>query len=140
MKEAVLYEKKDAGKVRCSLCSHRCTVSDGGRGICGVRENRKGVLYSLVYGKIVAAHVDPIEKKPFFNFLPGSASFSIASAGCNFGCLFCQNADISQGAAKYKEMPGEDTTPSEVVLLAKKKKCESVAYTYNEPTVNFEFA
>jgi pyruvate formate lyase activating enzyme len=140
MKEAMLYEKKENEKVRCSLCSHRCIISDGKRGVCGVRENRKGTLYSLVYGKIIAAHVDPIEKKPFFNFLPGSASFSIATAGCNFRCLFCQNADISQGAAKYKEMPGEPSTPSEVVRLAKTKKCVSIAYTYNEPTVCFEFA
>ncbi len=140
MKEAVLYEKQDAMKVKCSLCSHRCLIMEGNRGICGVRENREGILYSLVYGRIVAAHVDPIEKKPFFNFLPGSASFSIATAGCNFRCLFCQNADISQGAGKYREMPGEQSTPQEVVKLAKNKSCASVAYTYNEPTVFFEFA
>lgn len=140
MKEAVLYSKEKENQVKCGLCSHRCLISDGRRGICGVRENRGGSLYSLVYGKVIAAHVDPIEKKPFFNYLPGTASFSIATAGCNFRCLFCQNADISQGASRYKEMLGEETRPKDVVSGAEKTGCVSIAYTYTEPTVFFEFA
>ena len=99
MKEAYLYEKLDDQKVRCYLCAHRCLIKDGLKGICGVRENRGGTLYSLVYGQVIARHVDPIEKKPLFHFLPGSSSYSIATAGCNFKCLFCQNADISQATA-----------------------------------------
>lgn len=134
-----MYEKED-GRVKCGLCSHRCSITEGKRGICGVRENRGGTLYSLVYGKVIAAHVDPIEKKPFFNFLPGTRSFSIATAGCNFRCEFCQNWEISQEAGKYKDMPGTYLFPEEVIQQAKENRCDSIAYTYTEPTVFFEYA
>src|SRR5512141_1104346 len=96
MKEAMFYDKVADGKVRCGLCRFRCLIGDGQRGICGVRENQGGVLYTLVYGKAIAEHVDPIEKKPLFHFMPGSKSYSIATVGCNFRCLHCQNYSISQ--------------------------------------------
>jgi pyruvate formate lyase activating enzyme len=111
MKEAYLYEKRDLNEVRCLLCSHKCLIKEGSRGICGVRENQKGTLMSLVYGKVIARHADPIEKKPLFHFLPGSRSYSIATVGCNFKCLFCQNADISQMPADQKRIWGEDMAP-----------------------------
>jgi pyruvate formate lyase activating enzyme len=96
LKEALFFEKLNTNKVKCHLCAHHCVIPNYKRGICGVRENRSGILYSLVYGKSIAENVDPIEKKPLFHFLPGSKSFSIATAGCNFRCLHCQNYDISQ--------------------------------------------
>ena len=96
MREAMLYEKLDDGAVRCDLCAHRCKIQPGKLGVCAVRENRDGTLYTLVYGQSISAAVDPIEKKPLYHFLPGAKAFSIATPGCNFRCLFCQNADISQ--------------------------------------------
>jgi pyruvate formate lyase activating enzyme len=139
--EALLYERLKDKKVRCNLCKHRCLIENGKRGICGVRENMEGVLNTLVYGKLVARHIDPIEKKPLFNFLPGSLSYSIATAGCNFKCLFCQNADISQVPADNKGLiMGSSFTPENVVAAALKGKCRSISYTYTEPTVFFEFA
>jgi pyruvate formate lyase activating enzyme len=139
--EAYLYEPLKDKKVKCNLCSHRCIIKDGERGICGVRENRSGVLESLVYGRLIARHTDPIEKKPLFHFLPGSVSYSIATVGCNFKCLFCQNADISQMASDHNGMIiGDDCSPKDVVDAAEKGKCKSIAYTYTEPTVFFEFA
>ena len=107
MKEALLYEKVGDGKVQCFLCSHRCKIVPGKRGICAVRENRDGTLYSLVYGKIIAKHIDPIEKKPLFNFYPGSKSYSIAAVGCNFRCEHCQNYDISQYPRKNTRISPE---------------------------------
>jgi len=139
--EAYLYEALKDKKVKCNLCSHRCIIKDGERGICGVRENRSGVLESLVYGRLVAKHTDPIEKKPLFHFLPGSISYSIATVGCNFKCLFCQNADISQMPSDHDGMIiGDYCSPKDVVDAAEKGKCKSIAYTYTEPTVFFEFA
>lgn len=141
MKEALLYEKKN-GILQCNLCSHRCKISSGKRGICGVRENRDGKLYSLVYGNACASHVDPIEKKPFYHFMPGTNSFSIATVGCNFRCRYCQNFEISQmpkGNKKGKIL-GEELPPEEIVNLTKKYKCETIAYTYTEPTIFFEYA
>ena len=96
MKEASFWEKREDNKVKCLLCRHRCLISDGKRGICCVRENRSGTLYTLVYGNPCSWHVDPIEKKPLFHFFPGSKAFSIATVGCNFRCLHCQNHEISQ--------------------------------------------
>ena len=139
MIEARLYEKEKEQKVRCRACNHHCLISEGQRGICWVRENRQGILYSLVYGKPIAAHVDPIEKKPLFHFLPGSSSFSLATAGCNFRCLFCQNADISQ-AKDLKIIPGEEVPPEKIINAALQAECRSIAYTYTEPTVFFEYA
>jgi len=139
--EALLYEHLKDKKVRCNLCKHNCTIEDGKRGICGVRENREGVLNTLVYGKLIARQIDPIEKKPLFHFLPGSLSYSIATAGCNFKCLFCQNADISQMPDDNKGLiMGGSCTPEDVVASAVKANCKSISYTYTEPTVYFEFA
>jgi pyruvate formate lyase activating enzyme len=140
MKEAIFYEKLENDMVHCYLCSHHCKISKGGRGICGVRENINGTLYSLIYGKLIAAAVDPIEKKPLFHFLPGSSAYSIATVGCNFSCLNCQNFDISQMPKPKKPIIGEETTPEQVVEAAKRYKCESIAYTYTEPTIFFEYA
>ena len=140
MKEAMWYQKLSDGRVRCDLCNHRCAIDDGERGICRVRENRKGILYSLVYGKIIAAHVDPIEKKPLFNFHPGTRAFSIATVGCNFKCAHCQNADISQLPAESDRIKGQEASPEQIVRTAEKSDCESIAYTYTEPTIFMEYA
>jgi pyruvate formate lyase activating enzyme len=141
LKEAMFYEKLEDELVNCDLCSHRCRkIADSKRGICGVRENRDGKLYSLVYGKAVARSIDPIEKKPLFNFLPGSRSYSIATVGCNFRCDNCQNYDISQMPKERGIIVGHDVSPEEIVSAAKVNNCESIAYTYTEPTVFFEYA
>ena len=139
--EALLYDRLDDNEVRCRLCCHRCVIADGRRGICRVRENRGGVLHSLVYGRLVARHVDPIEKKPLYHFLPGSLSYSIATVGCNLRCRFCQNADIAQMPAdRGGAILGETATPAQVVEAAGRAGCRSISYTYTEPTVFFEFA
>ncbi|MCJ7722162.1 AmmeMemoRadiSam system radical SAM enzyme [Candidatus Bathyarchaeota archaeon] len=141
MREAIFYEKLDDKLVNCNLCSHRCSrIADSKRGICGVRENRDGKLYSLVYGKIVSCAIDPIEKKPLFNFLPGSKSYSIATVGCNFRCDNCQNYDISQLPKERNIIVGQETSPEEIVSAAKRSNCASIAYTYSEPTIFFEYA
>ena len=140
MKEAYLYEKLENKKVRCFLCSHRCLIKPGSRGICGVRENADGTLTSLVYRQILAKNVDPIEKKPLYHFLPGSRSYSIATAGCNFKCLFCQNADISQMVVDNGRIWGEDTPPELIVEKAVATGSSTIAYTYTEPTIYFEMA
>ena len=140
MKEAYLYEKLDRQRVRCFLCNHRCLIREGGKGICAVRENRGGALVSLVYGKVIARHVDPIEKKPLFHFLPGSRSYSLATVGCNFRCAFCQNADISQMPAEEDRILGEDMTPSALIEEALADRVASISYTYTEPTIFFELA
>ncbi|RKY04249.1 AmmeMemoRadiSam system radical SAM enzyme [Candidatus Poribacteria bacterium] len=140
MKEAMLYEKLEGNKVRCNLCNHRCVIPDGGRGVCRVRENRGGTLYSLVYSKAIAANVDPIEKKPIFHLAPGSTSMSIATVGCNFRCPFCQNWQISQILDPKGEIRGQDFPPEDVVAAAKHYRCKSISYTYTEPTIFFEYA
>lgn len=141
MKEALLYEKLDRGKVHCFLCQHHCRISPGKRGICGVRENQGGTLYSLVYDHIISRAVDPIEKKPLFNFLPGTKSYSIATVGCNFRCLHCQNYDISQmPSEKGGTIMGTRVTPDEIVASARANHCATIAYTYTEPTIFFELA
>jgi len=140
MKEALFYQKLEGQKVKCELCPHNCLIVEGRRGVCGVRENQEGKLLSLVYGKIIAAHVDPIEKKPLFHFLPGSRAYSIATVGCNFRCLFCQNYDISQVSKQYPDIIGEERSPEEVVEEALRNDCQSISYTYTEPTIFFEFA
>ena len=139
MKQAMLWETRE-GVVGCLLCAHRCRIPEGKRGLCGVRLNSGGVLQSLVYGKLISCAVDPIEKKPLYNFLPGSRSYSIATAGCNFFCDFCQNWQISQITRDGAEIPGEDWTPEAVVAEAKSCGCASISYTYTEPTIFFEFA
>ena len=139
--EAYLYEAIEDRKVKCNLCSHRCLIKDGRRGLCGVRENHAGKLQTLVYGKLIARHVDPIEKKPLFHFLPGTLSYSIATVGCNLRCRFCQNADIAQMPTDHKgKIVGNTVTAQQVVENAAASGCRSIAYTYTEPTVFFEFA
>ncbi len=140
MKEAYLYKKLSNKKVQCQNCSHYCVLSPGERGKCGVRENIDGKLYALNYRKVIAYHIDPIEKKPFFHFLPGSYSLSIATVGCNFSCFWCQNWDISQNFKNVKEIPGKDLSPEEIVGLALKNELPSISYTYTEPTIFSEYA
>ena len=140
MKEAYLYEKLENERVHCLLCNHACLIKEGGKGICGVRENRSGTLTSLVYGKVIARHCDPIEKKPLFHFLPGTLSYSIATVGCNLSCVFCQNADISQMPSDHGSIMGEDMTPDQIVTEALDTRSATISYTYTEPTIYFELA
>ncbi|GAB4252334.1 MAG: AmmeMemoRadiSam system radical SAM enzyme [Thermoleophilia bacterium] len=138
---ADLWEPFRGGPViHCYLCAHHCRVPPGERGLCGVRENRGGVLYALTYACPISAAVDPIEKKPLFHFLPGSLSFSVATVGCNFTCLFCQNADISQMPRDQGRIRGTHMPPEAVVERALATGCRSISYTYTEPTIYFEFA
>lgn len=142
-KEARLYSRRPDGSVDCALCAFRCHIRPGRRGICGVRENEDGILKTLVYGSLIAAHTDPIEKKPLFHFLPGTDSYSIATAGCNFRCKHCQNYEISQITRETHaqgEIPGTPATPGSVVEAALRRGCRSISYTYTEPTIFFEFA
>jgi pyruvate formate lyase activating enzyme len=139
MKQAMFQEPKEDKKVQCNLCSHRCIVLPGRRGICAVRENRDGILYSLVYDKVISRNIDPIEKKPLFHVLPGSQSFSIATPGCNFRCKHCQNADISQLPGDHTgALLGQAIAPAAIVDAAKNNGCLSISYTYTEPTIYFE--
>jgi pyruvate formate lyase activating enzyme len=141
MKEAILWDATEDNTVRCRLCNHFCIIKEGKKGRCGVRVNREGKLFSLVYGNIIAEHADPIEKKPFFHFLPGSLSYSIATVGCNFSCFFCQNYNISQVDEKEEILLlGIESSPEEIVRLALSSDCLSISYTYTEPTIFFEFA
>jgi pyruvate formate lyase activating enzyme len=140
MKEALLYDPLENGKVLCKLCAHRCTISPGGVGVCRVRENREGVLYTHVYGKTITQNVDPVEKKPLFHFFPGSKAYSIATPGCNFRCAWCQNADISQVTNEGILELGADASPEQIVASAKRQNCRSIAYTYTEPTIFFEYS
>lgn len=127
--------------MRCILCSHRCVIKNAKRGLCSVRQNENGRLKSLVYGRLVARNVDPIEKKPLFHMYPGSHSYSIATVGCNFRCRFCQNADIAQMPAdRDGRIMGTFCSPQEIVSDALVQNCRSIAYTYTEPTIYFEFA
>ncbi len=140
-KEAMFYDRLDEGKVKCRLCPHDCVLKDGQVGICGVRQNVGGTLYTLVYGRAIAVHVDPIEKKPLFHVYPGTRSFSLATVGCNFRCKFCQNADISMVRLRHgEEAPGQDFPPERVVRLAVQYDCKTIAYTYTEPTIFYEYA
>jgi pyruvate formate lyase activating enzyme len=140
MKEASWYKKLSDNRVRCDLCNHRCVISHGKRGLCAVRENKDGTLYSLVYGKAIASQVDPIEKKPLFHYLPGSHSFSIATVGCNFKCTHCQNSDISQMPIDQNRIIGQDISAEQIVNLAEQNECASISYTYTEPTMFMEYA
>ncbi len=140
MREALLYNKRDDRYVRCFTCAHRCLIAPEHRGMCGVRYNREGTLYVLNYGKLIARHIDPIEKKPLFHVLPGSTSYSIAAVGCNFRCLFCQNADISQLPGETTVIYGREVDPAEVVHDAHRYACRSISYTYTEPTIFLEYA
>ncbi len=138
-REALFWHGLD-GDAQCTLCHQLCRVRPGKRGLCGVRENQEGKLMTLVYGNLIAANVDPIEKKPFFHFLPGSLAYSIATVGCNFRCLHCQNADISQLPKETGQTPGSFVPPEDVVASAEAAGCQTIAYTYTEPTMFFEYA
>lgn len=140
IKEAMLYEKLPEQKVRCNLCAHRCVIPEGKRGICQVRENREGTLYTLVYGRTITQRVDPVEKKPLMHVYPGSTAYSIATVGCNFRCRWCQNWDISQMVHDRHLILGEEASPEEIVAAARRAGCRSIAYTYTEPTIFFEYA
>ncbi len=140
MREARLYSQAEGGYVDCHLCSFRCHIADGHRGVCGVRENIGGILNTAVYGRLIAEHIDPIEKKPLFHFQPASRSYSIATVGCNFRCLHCQNSDISQMPRDQKRVIGELVSSEEVVNEALATGCTSISYTYTEPTIFFEYA
>ena len=138
---AALWEAWRGGpQVHCFLCAHQCRIGPGGVGTCGVRENREGVLYTLVYGCPISTAVDPIEKKPLFHFLPGTSTYSLATVGCNFACTFCQNADISQMPADQGKIVGRPMSAEQVVAGALAAGCRSVSYTYTEPTIFYEYA
>ncbi|MBI4457237.1 MAG: AmmeMemoRadiSam system radical SAM enzyme [Acidobacteria bacterium] len=160
MREALFYEKLAGDRVRCTLCSHFCSIGEGRPGVCGVRVNHGGQLYTLVHDRVVSREIDPIEKKPLFHFYPGARAYSVATVGCNFRCFFCQNYEIAQypkRAHRHKAevlwgdlqpirsrfeggIPGEKVTPEQIVQAAKASGCEVIAYTYTEPTVFFELA
>jgi len=141
IKEAMLYRKLPEQKVSCFLCGHQCQIANSKYGICGIRQNKEGKLYTHVYGEVIAAHVDPIEKKPLYHFLPGTTSFSIATIGCNFRCPFCQNWSISQvNKRKDSGLSGHTLLPEDVVSAAEKYGCRSISYTYTEPTIFYEYA
>jgi pyruvate formate lyase activating enzyme len=135
--EAKFYQKQPNRKIKCKLCPRECVVGDKERGYCGVRENRGGTYYTLVHSRVCAAHVDPVEKKPLFHYLPGSAAFSLATAGCNVNCKFCQNWDISQ--SRPEQVRSEYVPPQRVAELAKEYGCPTIAYTYSEPVIFAEY-
>lgn len=140
-KEALLYEKLENKFVHCFLCAHQCRIADEKFGFCGVRQNINGILYTHVYGRPCALHIDPIEKKPLYHFFPGSTSFSIATIGCNFHCGFCQNWEISQATVRDGTAPDEqEVLPEGIVKAAIKDNCRSISYTYTEPTIFLEYA
>lgn len=138
MKEASFY-KQSGGMCFCRLCPHFCSIEAGNTGKCGVRKNIEGKLYSLVYGKPCSMAVDPIEKKPFFHFAPGSSAFSVATAGCNLSCQHCQNWEISQQPKQSEEIIGKNFSPEETFDLFKKSGAHGMAWTYTEPTVFYEY-
>jgi pyruvate formate lyase activating enzyme len=168
MRKALLWNPGDNGGVNCSLCAHRCRIAPGKRGRCAVRVNKEGALFSRVYGRIIARGVDPVEKKPLYHFLPASATYSIATVGCNFRCDFCQNHGISQVAGftgyvgsdsdvnndnnvnddnydngnndRYDDCDGTDMSPQSIADAAMRYRCPSISFTYTEPTVFFEYA
>lgn len=136
-KEALYYKKIDTKTVECQLCPRHCRLTDGQRSFCRAREPKEGKLYSLVYGLCCASHIDPMEKKPLFHFLPGTQVFSIATAGCNFRCKHCQNWQISQFGPE--ETFNQDLAPQKIVQLTKENRCPSLAYTYTEPSIFYEY-
>ena len=146
MRECINYQKKE-GKVECRACFHFCKIAEGKTGLCGVRQNRSGKLFLLTYNKAIAVHIDPIEKKPLFHFLPGSYAYSLGTLGCNLRCANCQNFDISQMFGQKGKIEnyaklnwGLDLTPEQIVEKALENNCQSIAYTYNEPTIFWEYA
>lgn len=140
MKEALFWRSVEDGVVECGLCHHRCVIEEGQRGVCRVRENRGGRLMSLGYGRAVGCAVDPIEKKPLYHFLPGSRAFSFGVRGCNMRCMYCQNSHIAHVAEGDRLPDDPETSPEQIVREAQMAGCRSIAYTYTEPTVFYEYA
>ncbi|GBE56666.1 pyruvate formate-lyase 1-activating enzyme [archaeon BMS3Bbin16] len=138
-KESYLYKQLSGGRVKCSTCAWRCTIKEGQRGFCGVRENRGGKLIALNYGLVSSVNVDPIEKKPLFHFYPGTSVFSLGTVGCNFRCLHCQNYSISQVSIDESIRGLVEYLPEQTIEMAKKSGCRGIAWTYNEPTIWFEY-
>lgn len=136
-KEAMLWKPAEKKEVQCFLCYRMCRIKDGDKGFCRVRKNIDGKLYSLNYGKAIATNIDPIEKKPFYHFMPGTQSFSFSTVGCNFRCKFCQNFSISQ---EFGDVWGEDLPPKKIKELCDKYDAAGIAYTYTEPTIFMEYA
>jgi pyruvate formate lyase activating enzyme len=137
IREARYYEKLSHKKIHCLLCPRECVIDDRERGYCGVRENREGIYYTMVYARPCTYHADPIEKKPLFHFYPGTTAFSIATAGCNVNCKMCQNWEISQ--VRPEQVRSIYMPPQEVADMAKKYNCLSIAYTYSEPVIFYEY-
>jgi pyruvate formate lyase activating enzyme len=135
--EAKFYEKLPYKKIKCKLCPRECVIDDKERGYCGVRENRGGDYFTLVHSRVAIAHIDPIEKKPFFHFHPGTTAFSIATAGCNVNCKMCQNWDISQ--IRPEQVRSSYVPPKNLAALAQQYQCVSIAYTYSEPVIFYEY-
>jgi pyruvate formate lyase activating enzyme len=140
IREALFWEKGEGNKGQCHLCAHECRIAEARFGVCGVRQNIEGTLFTHVYGEVIAANIDPVEKKPLYHFLPGSLIYSVATIGCNFKCGFCQNWQISQLRADGDRVPGRPMGPQEIVSEARQNGCLSIAYTYTEPTIFFEYA
>ena len=136
--ESMLWTRLTDGRLRCGLCAHACVLSPGQRGRCGVRSNHEGQPLSLVDGLVTGVQADPVEKKPLYHFLPGSRTFSVGSAGCNFSCRFCQNHHISRDPLEQERIRGHEATPEMLVEAALRTACRSLAFTYNEPTVFVE--
>lgn len=138
--DTAIYKKSHGGSVECGICHHRCFLKDDAVGICNVRKNINGSLQSLVYEKLIAKSVDPIEKKPLYHVAPGSLAYSIATVGCNFSCKFCQNSNIAQMPADNNGLiVGDITSPDSIVKDAVYRQCKTIAYTYTEPAVYFEY-
>jgi len=140
MARAILFEKLERGRVECRLCRHRCVIAPAKTGLCAVRRNEGGELVTLVYDRVAAAGADPIEKKPLFHFYPGSRAWSVATMGCNFSCLHCQNAFLSRTPAEGGAIDGQAVGPAEIVARAEESGCRSISFTYSEPTVFAELA
>lgn len=141
MRKAMFYERADDSMVHCYLCNHRCRIAPEKFGFCGVRENVDGELLTHAYGEVIAANPDPVEKKPLYHFLPGTYSFSVAAPGCNFHCGFCQNWQISQVSEHSPRLSDSmELSPADIVRRAEEAGCRSIAYTYTEPTIFFEYA
>ena len=135
--KALYWKPIDEKSLQCELCPRKCLITEKQRGFCGVRENNRGILYTLVHSQAAAAHIDPMEKKPLFHFLPATTAFSIATAGCNLRCKFCQNWEISQ--SKPEEVDPVFLSPQDIVKQAKESGSQTVAYTYTEPTIFYEY-
>lgn len=138
MHPARLWKALADGTVQCRLCAHYCRLGQGQRGKCGVRECRDGALYTLVYDRVAAVNLDPVEKKPLYHFLPGSSTLSFGTMGCNLSCAFCQNASLSQPPRQGHPVTGERLTPDDLVQAALRSGAASISYTYSEPTIFFE--